>query len=69
MADNFRYYIVCPTCNGTGLVSWGNGPAQSGTQTCPTCRDDPEYVLGPKVFDGLRHIYEGRFEKLKMNNP
>lgn len=61
MADKLRYYIVCDTCGGTGLVNWGTTPTQGGTQTCPTCIDDPENPLGPVVFDGLRHIYAGRF--------
>jgi hypothetical protein len=65
MADKFRFYIICDTCGGTGLVPWGESPSQGGNQTCPTCEDDPGNPLAPVVFDGLRHIYAGRFEEVE----
>lgn len=65
MADKFRFFIVCPSCGGTGLLPWGDSPSQPGTKTCPTCEDDPGNDLAPVVFDGLRHIYGGRFEEVE----
>jgi len=65
MADKYRLFIVCPSCDGTGLVNWGTSPTQGGTQECPTCADDPGNDLGPAVFDGVRHVYAGRFEEVE----
>jgi len=59
----FRFYIPCPSCGGTGELSWGT-PNTPGNTTCPTCLDDLGNVLGPKVFDGVRHVYTGRFEEV-----
>ena len=65
MADKFRLFIVCTSCDGTGLLPWGDGPGQGGNVTCPTCEDDPGNDLGPVVFDDVRHIYIGRFEEVE----
>lgn len=65
MADKFRFYILCPCCGGSGEVCWGSSPTEPGMCTCPVCKDDPKNPLGPVVFDGLRHIYYGRFEEVE----
>jgi len=62
MADRLRLYIVCPGCNGTGVVSWGDAPDHPGERPCPTCCDGD--VIPSKVFDGLYHVYYGRFEEV-----
>ena len=59
MADAYRFYKVCPTCNGTGFVVGGFEP-----RVCERCEDETE-PMGTKIFDGLRHIYVGRFEELE----
>lgn len=64
MADQFRLYILCPACGGTGLLNWGSSPSQGGTHECPRCQDDEGNPLGPQVFDGKRHVYKGYFEEV-----
>ena len=64
MADKLRLYVLCPCCGGTGLVNWGTAPDQPGTVTCPRCADETP-PFGAKVIDGLRHVYEGRFEEVE----
>ena len=65
MADQFRFYVLCPSCGGTGLLNWGASPSQGGSHTCPTCADEEGNTLGPVEFDGLRHVYAGRFEEVE----
>jgi hypothetical protein len=65
MADKFRFYILCPSCSGTGLLTWGTDPQTPGTTECPTCKDDIGNPLAPVVYDGLRHVYGGRFEEVE----
>ena len=62
MADVFRFYSICPVCNGTGDVGVGGEPPTA--RTCPRCKDE-EAPFGAKVFDGLRHVYAGRFEEVE----
>lgn len=64
MADELRLYTVCPTCGGSGKVPWGTAPEQPGEVDCPTCADAPGNPIGPKVYDGLRHIYTGRVQEI-----
>jgi len=63
MADKFKFYIVCPCCNGAGEVSWGTSPTEGGNRPCPMCCNG--YELDSKIFDGLHHIYYGRFEEVE----
>jgi hypothetical protein len=63
MADELRLYVVCPTCNGTGVVQWGTAPCEPGPRECPTCKD-ARGDLAPVVFDDLRHIYVGRIQEI-----
>jgi len=65
MADKLRFYQPCPSCSGTGLLNWGASPSEGGTKECPTCKTDEGSPLGPVVFDGLRHVYVGRFEEVE----
>jgi len=58
MADKFKFYEVCPTCAGTGII---HGLEDS---VCQRCKDETP-PFGAKVFDGLRHVYVGRFEKVE----
>ena len=57
MADKLRFYKICPVCAGTGVIH--------GLEdlVCPRC-DDETPPFGAKVFDGLRHVYVGRFEEV-----
>ena len=66
MADKFKFYTICPVCNGTGILGIGNDtPGESdGERTCPRCADETG-PFGAKVFDGLRHVYSGRFEEVE----
>jgi hypothetical protein len=65
MADNYRFYVPCPACGGTGLLNWGASPSQGGTQTCTRCAEDEGNPLGPREIDGLRHVYAGRFAEVE----
>ena len=65
MADQLRFYVVCPSCGGTGVVNWGNSPSQPGTHPCPKCQQDPPAGPVPVEFDGLWHVYQGRFEEVE----
>jgi hypothetical protein len=65
MADKFRLYVLCPSCGGTGVLHWGTQPGSPGETECPTCKDDPEQPFRIAIFDGLRHIYAGRFEEVE----
>jgi len=67
MADNLRFYKICPCCGGTGVLSWGISPTQSGDKICPRCEQskDEEHPLGAINFNGLRHVYVGRFEEVE----
>lgn len=57
MADKYRFYEICPVCNGTGVI---HGLEDS---VCRRCSDETS-PTGAKVFDGLRHVYVGRFEEV-----
>ena len=64
MADKLRLYVPCPTCNGTGKICWGvTEPNRIEFKACPRCADETP-PAGAKVFDGIRHIYYGRFEEV-----
>jgi len=62
MADKLRYYEPCPTCGGTGEVDW---ETEAGSHDCPTCVTNPPHGIEVKVFDGIRHVYKGRFEEVE----
>lgn len=62
MADKLRLYVICPCCGGKGEVPWGESPTEPGMKPCPMCCDGNE--LDVKEFDGLLHVYYGRFEEV-----
>jgi hypothetical protein len=64
MADKLRLYIPCPSCGGTGFLTIGTSTTESGNQECPTCKPNGA-PLGPVEYDGLRHVYAGRFEEIE----
>jgi len=64
MADKFKFYVICPVCNGIGEVNW----AYPNGTTCQRCVDETE-PFGVKIFDGLRHVYAGRFEEVEAEPP
>jgi hypothetical protein len=61
----FKFYKICPVCGGTGKSNTGNNIPGSpiNAPVCPRCRDETE-PFGVVVFDGLRHVYAGRFEEV-----
>lgn len=62
MANVDNFYMLCPSCKGSGHLNWGSGPQSPGdSTTCPTCKDGGDNVV--KVIGGLRHIYIGRVVK------
>ena len=63
MADKLRLYVPCRACDGTGFLNWGDSPSHPGLRVCPECLDETP-PLGAKVFDGVRHVYLGRFEEV-----
>ena len=63
MADKFKYYVICPSCHGTGFLQPHDEDNPSGDK-CKNCEDETG-AFGAKVFDGVRHIYAGRFEKIQ----
>lgn len=67
MADKFKLYVLCPSCGGTGVLTWGSSPSQPGSQTCPTCANE-QGALGAKVFNGKRHIYYGRIKEIEVDD-
>lgn len=61
MADKYKFYTICPSCHGTGILipdEEGNG------KTCKNCLDE-EGAFGAKVFNGLRHVYAGVIEEIE----
>ncbi len=58
MADKFRFYKICPKCAGTGVI-YG-----LENTVCPRCKSESP-PFGAKIFDGLRHVYAGRFEEVE----
>ena len=64
MADKFRFYVPCPKCGGSGQIAWGaSDPQHIEYADCPNCLDEAP-PFGAKVFDGVRHVYSGRFEEV-----
>lgn len=65
MANDFRLWVVCPVCDGTA-VALLNRELHDGedVQPCQMCELDEGNPIGPADFDGLRHIYYGRIEKI-----
>ena len=62
MADKLKFYVVCPMCSGTGNIGQNDTPPS--LIPCPRCANEEE-PFGTKVFDGLRHVYAGRFEEVE----
>jgi len=58
MADKLRFYKICPSCGGTGVIHGIE------TSVCRRCKNEAP-PFGAKVFDGLRHVYVGRFEEVE----
>jgi len=58
MAERYIFYKVCPMCAGSGVI---HGLEDS---VCPRCQNETP-PFGAKVFDGLRHIYVGRFVEIE----
>ena len=61
MADTFYYYIVCPTCNGDGVVTTTSPipPYPAEDISCPKCLG--EHVKHPKagyLFNGIMEQYD-----------
>lgn len=63
MADKFKFYEICPSCHGTGFLQPHDEEDLLGDR-CNTCLDESG-AFGAKVFDGVRHVYAGRFEEIE----
>ena len=68
MADKFRLYAPCSVCHGTGKLSGVVSVTESAEIDCPHCKSELP-PLGAKVFDGLRHVYAGRFQEVEDEPP
>jgi hypothetical protein len=63
MATQFNFYVVCPACKGTGNLI-PNDLENPVIKQCDACKNESG-TFGAKVFDGVRHIYAGKLEKVK----
>ena len=66
MADNYRFFVICPSCEGYGVTLLSRELAEGEVEDeCPVCVADPGNPLSPIEIDGKRHVYHGRFMEVE----
>ena len=58
MADNYRFFVICPSCEGYGVTLLSRELAEGEVE-------DECNPLSPIEIDGKRHVYHGRFMEVE----